>query len=103
MSSRLLIQPTDQTTTSQILQLELKQERFPFQLRGKKITIDDVTFFLRLKDGFGYDDSKPLALIVGNDQPMNFMINSSPVKQVAFTKPGDVQVLLQPISIPLGS
>ncbi|MFZ0895206.1 MAG: hypothetical protein WAZ77_11960 [Candidatus Nitrosopolaris sp.] len=79
-SSRLLIQPTDQTTTSQILQLELKQERFPFQLRGKKITIDDVTFFLRLKDGFGYDDSKPLALIVDNDQPMNFMINSSPVK-----------------------
>ena len=82
------MQPTDQTAASQILQFDLKQERFPFQLRGKKITIDDAIFFLKLKDGFSYDDSKPLTLRAGTDQ-LNFRINSSPIKQLPFAKPSD--------------
>ncbi len=87
------IQPIDQARTSQFLQIELKQERFPFQLRGKKITIDDVTFFLKLKDDFPpYKDDHQLRLRVGNlnqdlpDQLNLTFMESSPVKLLPFAK-----------------
>ncbi|MCC5667219.1 hypothetical protein LC653_25860 [Nostoc sp. CHAB 5784] len=43
--------PVDSTAPSQKLELALTPERFPFQLRGKKIEISKVELFLDLKDG----------------------------------------------------
>ncbi len=81
------LQPTDPEAPNHTLQIDLKQERFPFWFRGRKIIIDDVTLFLKLKDNFNYDDSKQLALIVGSDPHKNFQIAGSPIKQLPFFKP----------------
>jgi len=104
------IQPSDQTATSQIMQLELKQERFPFQLRGKAITINDVILFLKLKNGFNYDESvSPLLLSLGIDNTttdnttpaMTFKITSSPVKELPFARlSGDSSIIGSGIDTP---
>lgn len=57
------LHPTDSTATSQTLQLDLTKERFPFQFRGKTITISQVTMFLKLKEGFASDN--PLKVSLG--------------------------------------
>jgi hypothetical protein len=44
----------------QKLLLALTLERFPFQFRGKTIEFNAVSLFLKLKDGFEYDDEHPL-------------------------------------------
>ena len=44
------LHPTDASASSQALQLELTQERFPFQFRGRAIQISQVDVFLKLKD-----------------------------------------------------
>jgi hypothetical protein len=49
------LNPKDLTGPSQTLPLALTSERFSFLLRGKQITLEAVTLFLKLTDGFGYD------------------------------------------------
>ena len=44
------LHPTDQTATSQTMQLDLSFERFPFQFRNRSIQISEVELFLKLKD-----------------------------------------------------
>ncbi len=43
-------QPIDEATEAQSMRLDLTQERFPFQLRGKSIEFNSVRLFLKLKD-----------------------------------------------------
>jgi peptidoglycan hydrolase-like protein with peptidoglycan-binding domain len=44
------LHPAEATAAGQSLQIDLTRERFPFQLRGKTITITQVKMFLILKD-----------------------------------------------------
>ncbi|MBD2565344.1 MULTISPECIES: Tc toxin subunit A-related protein [Nostoc] len=44
------LHPSDEVTKAQSMRLDLTQERFPFQLRGKSIQFKSVQLFLKLKD-----------------------------------------------------
>ncbi len=44
------LHPSDEATEAQSMRLELTQERFPFQLRGKSIQFKSIQLFLKLKD-----------------------------------------------------
>ncbi|GHO82383.1 Tc toxin subunit A-related protein [Dictyobacter formicarum] len=55
------LHPTEAAAT-QVLNLSLTKERFPFQYRGKKIEMTTMMLFLKLKDGATYDDGKPLTV-----------------------------------------
>ena len=44
------LHPTDQAATSQTLELNLTQERFPFHFRGKALEIAQVELFLKFKN-----------------------------------------------------
>jgi hypothetical protein len=68
------------------LSLDLVQERFPYQFRGKTITINEVTLFLKLKDGFAYEDE--LAFHFNKDVKMiSFTTAGSPVEDLPCAKP----------------
>ena len=87
----------------QKLPLALTQERFPFQLRGRKLQVDKMHLFLKLKeeftykeDGtakekFTYDDDKPLALVLkedGNALPVSqFLKGGSPISDLPYAEP----------------
>lgn len=55
------LHPVD-TATSQMLPLALVMERFPFLFRGKTLEMHALKLFLKLRDGFAYNDGKPLTL-----------------------------------------
>jgi hypothetical protein len=84
------LHPTDSAPGNEILydlQLDLTRERFPFQFRGK-ITLNELTLFLKVKDGFAYDDSQALVLRQdGDDTPHTFMMAGSFVQGLAALKP----------------
>jgi hypothetical protein len=44
------LHPTDVNATSQLIQMDLGLERFPFQMRGKKIQISQMELFLSFTD-----------------------------------------------------
>src|SRR5207244_12547857 len=43
------LNPAD-TAVSQIMQIDLTVERFPFQYRGRKVSIQQMELFMRFKD-----------------------------------------------------
>ena len=86
------LNPSDLTATSQILQMALTQERFPFNLRGKSITINAVTLFLKIADDFIYDaDKNTLASHLnqegqGQGVAAKFVTAGSPINKLPFAK-----------------
>jgi hypothetical protein len=65
--------------TTQTLEFKLEQERFPFQLRGKDITIDGMNLFLLIKDDVNKKDLKDktvnITLITLNPPLREFDLN----------------------------
>jgi hypothetical protein len=53
--------PANETSTH-MLELNLTNERFPFLVKNKSIELHSIHIFLKLEDGFNYDDTKPLIL-----------------------------------------
>jgi hypothetical protein len=81
--------PINQKIT-QSISLNLGWDRFPFQFRGKTITINSVILFLVLKinEGFVYNDSTKLKTHLNGDlQGKDFSLAGSPVKDLPFAKP----------------
>jgi hypothetical protein len=66
-------------------------ERFPFQLRGSTIQIDAMNLFLKLKDGFTYDDGKALAFVLkkedGTELPASLKVGGSPIISLPYAEP----------------
>jgi hypothetical protein len=60
--------PTGEAIT-QMLELNLTKERFPSLINNKSIELHSIHIFLKLEDGFDYDDTKPLILIVKKEIP----------------------------------
>ncbi|HWP91824.1 MAG TPA: neuraminidase-like domain-containing protein [Thermodesulfobacteriota bacterium] len=69
------LHPAD-TATSQTLKLELTQERFPFQFRGKTIEISQIELFLKLKDGVNPENGKTYAEIYADGNPLTVSLTS---------------------------
>lgn len=73
--------PTNAIAT---LSLDLSLERFPFQLRGKKIEIQQIELFLSLKEGtkpeelFRVDNPLAIAITSVNGTANNKILNSNP-------------------------
>lgn len=98
------LHPTE-TADVQDLQFGLKSEQFPFLFHGKTITVNAVTLFFKLKDGFTYNDSKPLTFYLYNDgeslvveddrttpKPLEFRKNGSPITDLPFTGLTDLSI-----------
>ncbi|MCM3872392.1 MAG: neuraminidase-like domain-containing protein, partial [Pyrinomonadaceae bacterium] len=85
------LHPIDLATTH-TLSLTLTQERFPFMLRGKAITLNAVTLFLKMADDFKYDADTPnLTFHLGQDnqtqtEPIGFLAVGSPIPGLPFAK-----------------
>jgi hypothetical protein len=60
------------------INLELTMERFPFLFRGEQLELNNLTLFLKLREGFAYDDSTKLLLRL-NQLPLEFSSQGSPV------------------------
>ena len=69
------LHPTD-TATSQTLQLDIGNERFPFHLRGRNITVNQVKLFLKLANGAA-NDNLSLKVTLSEKDLTN---NASPVQ-----------------------
>jgi hypothetical protein len=81
------LHPVDAATPK----LDLTQERFPFQFRGKTITIHQMKLFLKIKDEFVYDDKKQ-ALVFhflpeSSPSPLSFVRDGSPIKDLPCADP----------------
>jgi hypothetical protein len=86
------LHPTDPTSGTS-LQLNLTQERFPFQFRDKRITISEMSLFLKLKAGIEYDDHEPLTIHYGGAE-VTFTAAESPVDGIPFSNIGELTIEL---------
>jgi hypothetical protein len=78
------LHPND-TATSQTLALGLSIERFPFLFRGMQLNVQVMMLFLKLKDGFTYNDGKALAFTFGKDgtgTSYTFTLAGSPIRNL---------------------
>jgi hypothetical protein len=100
------LRPSDATTAIQTFSLDLLQERFPFQFRGRTITISQASLFLKLSDTF-QANGIPLRFVLsvrdsGNNitplppDPAQFDSSSSPIGELPFC-------VFKNISIPVPS
>src|SRR5262249_22749803 len=79
---------------TQTLLFDLTAERFPFQFQRQEmqIQVTRADLFLKLKEGFKYDDAQPLACTLirnengGTEAPFQFMSADSPVKDLPHAK-----------------
>jgi hypothetical protein len=80
------------------LTLDLSMERFPFQFRGRTFKINAVNLFLKLNDGFAYDDGNPLAFVLTkddntqlpgspSDKPLIFSATKNSIANLPFVEP----------------
>lgn len=69
--------------TLQTLQFTLTQERFPFQFRGREITINQVELFLKLKDGVNVEKDKTYTEIYAEGNPLTVSLASSDGTEVS--------------------
>src|SRR5207248_2845907 len=78
------------TVTSHTLALDLSIERFPFLFRGMQLNVQAMKLFLKLKDGFTYNDSKALAFTFGKDGnpgiSSTFQQGGSPVSTLPYAE-----------------
>ena len=83
------LHPAD-TATSQMLALDLSMERFPFLFRGMQLNIQAMQLFLKLQDGFVYDDSKALTFTFGKDSnpgtSSTFKLGGSPISTLPYAE-----------------
>ncbi len=83
------LHPAD-TATSQTLAIDLSIERFPFLFRGMQLNIQAMKLFLKLKDGFTYDDGKALVFTFGKDSSPGtsspFKLGGSPISSLAYAE-----------------
>ena len=83
------LHPAD-TATSQMLALDLSMERFPFLFRGMQLNIQAMQLFLKLQDGFVYDDSKALTFTFGKDgnpgTSSTFKLGGSPISTLPYAE-----------------
>ncbi|HUT72078.1 MAG TPA: neuraminidase-like domain-containing protein [Desulfatiglandales bacterium] len=75
-----------------VLKLDLNEERFPHILRGRDITLNTAHFFLKLKEGFQYNDSQPLAFKLKKEGSSSeftgqFITDGSPIYGLPYSKP----------------
>lgn len=70
----------DQTITP--LQLDLSPERFPYQLRGKNVTITSIAIHLVLGENSSYQTDVPTLPVQLNVTPYNGNLVAVPLKQV---------------------
>jgi|GEM_PF-1136623 len=93
------LHPTNPAANQSIVQtitLNLEQERFPFQFRGRKITLNSAMLFLNVQEGFAYTNSTPkLKIHLNNAQGNDFILAGSPVNGLPFAKPE-----INPIDVP---
>jgi hypothetical protein len=82
------LHPADITATNQTLQLDLTQERFPFLLRGKTITLRQLKMFLKLKDEFASNNPLPLKINLGEKRLDNIASSVQPLGDLAFDSQG---------------
>ncbi len=85
------LHPAD-LATNQILRFDLIAERFPFQFKDWRIGINSLHLFLRLKEGFRYDDVQPLGFDLNKEQgpefsAQEFRIAGSPIKELPYAQP----------------
>ena len=73
------------------LPIDLGRERFPFQFRAKAISTNKVMLFLKVGDGYAYDDPNALGVHLRkesvastSDLPINFVRGGSPVEGLPF-------------------
>jgi hypothetical protein len=71
----------------QTIALNLNQERFPFQFRGKKVSLDSVVLFLNIKEGITYNSTHKLKIRLNNNAGNDFDLAGSPVSGLPFAKP----------------
>jgi len=98
-----LLHPAD-PTKSQQMTLDLTPGRFPFQYRGKNITINKLFLFLELKDGATYDEGKQFTFdlsrkdhVIASGQ--SFTTQGSLVGNLPFVSvPSDQQTLSEPVN-----
>ena len=81
----------DSDETGHTMQLNLTKERFPYQLRGKGITLNSITLFVKIAESFVYDAPKnALAIHVNQDshrlKRMEFLTTGSPVSGLPYVK-----------------
>jgi len=68
--------------------IDLSRERFPFQFRGKTLTINSVRLFLKMREGFPYDDqTNALTVHLNNDKGFGFVVAGSPVSGLPAASP----------------
>jgi hypothetical protein len=62
------------------LSLEIRPERFPFRFRGRRITINEIDLFLRLKDAQKPDDEEGRTYIqaYATGTPLSVTVTPSP-------------------------
>jgi len=95
------LNPKDLTSLSQTLPLKLTSERFSFLLRGKRITLEEVTLFLRMTDDFMYDANIHSITFHLNQEgqlqgePKSFVTVGSPISGLPFAK-----AQITPVDIP---
>jgi len=95
------LNPLDMTATNQTLALTLNKDRFSFLLRGKRLTLDGVTLFLKMADDFKYEGGvHPLTIHLGQgnapaEAQGSFTTAGSPIPDLPFT-----QIDLTSIDIP---
>lgn len=84
------LHPTDPIATQGIthnLSLNLGWDRFSFLFRGKQITIDSITMFLKIKEDFTYQDNpEKLKIHLNNNEGVDFTLAGSPIKKLPFAE-----------------
>jgi hypothetical protein len=77
--------------TAPILELDLSKGQFPYIFRDKEITLNAAHFFLKLKEGFEYDDANPLLFKLKKEEgyeseECQFKKSGSPVTELPYSK-----------------
>ncbi|MBI4488142.1 MAG: hypothetical protein HY694_03575 [Deltaproteobacteria bacterium] len=84
------LHPKD-TDNKQTVQANLTLDRFPFQFRAKEIEINAASLFLKVMEGFEYDDGQPLVFDLKKEGGPEFLakefkIAASLIKDLPYVK-----------------
>jgi len=85
------------TDTAQALKLDLDQSRFPSLFKDKTIKIKTMHLFIKLKNGYTYQDSSPLKFDLKSNGgsysgQKKFQVAGSPVLNLTYAKPFENQI-----------
>lgn len=85
------------------LRLDLTQERFPFHLRGRNAALQSLKLFLKLKEGFEYNDTTPFPFYSQPLPTKEVFSVASPIRNLPFKQLNESGPLPKTLSLEVRS